>query len=56
MPDAEKTRLFLEGAQCAADFLRTFDGPNYKALREIMAEQARADQEGTRRHALQAGA
>lgn len=41
MSDAKKTDLFLEGAQCAADFLSTFDWKKYKALRQLIAEQAR---------------
>lgn len=42
MSDQNKIKLFLEGAHCAAEFLKSFDWAGYKALRKFTTEEAKA--------------
>ncbi|MNR22609.1 hypothetical protein D3C85_1395710 [compost metagenome] len=42
MSDKDKIGLFLEGANCAAKFLSTFNWDEYKALRAFTAQEAKA--------------
>jgi len=42
MSDENKVRLFLEGANCAANFLSTFKWDEYKTLRAFTAQEAKA--------------
>lgn len=42
MSDENKIRLFLEGANCAAKFLSTFNWGEYKILRGFTAQEAKA--------------
>ncbi|MNP68739.1 hypothetical protein D3C76_1647350 [compost metagenome] len=40
MSDNNKVKLFLEGANCAANFLITFNWSEYKILRGFTAQEA----------------
>lgn len=42
MSDSDKLRLFLEGANCAANFLISFNWGEYKKLRAFTAQEAKA--------------
>jgi NTE family protein len=42
MSDSDKLRLFLEGANCAANFLSSFNWGEYKKLRAFTAQEAKA--------------